>query len=186
MTSLLLLSLLLPSPQIERLGHRSFRVREAAYKKLSQMGPSAAPCLLIYSHSPDHEIRRRCDRLLAPYEEEMAERQSRSLLPTRYPKIPWMDFDIDYNSHFLGQARAAYWSKQPKAVDDRNLGIGPPHWPEYRLATRLWVKSQLLQRRPVAEIRETLDALANQEISWIRLNRMNYKPPLELPKGWKE
>src|SRR5437870_1068666 len=61
-----------PAPTAEQLigqlGHREFRVREAANKTLLERGMSALPALRKAKDHKDPEVRRRIEALLAPLE----------------------------------------------------------------------------------------------------------------------
>lgn len=66
---------------------------------------------------------------------------------------------------------------------ERVLRCGPPQWPEYQEATRLWVRSRLVQRRPLTEVLDALDALAGSERGWILRHGGDFHPRIRLPKG---
>jgi hypothetical protein len=157
------------SANVEQLGDRSYRRREEAHRALADFGRLAVPHLEKAQASPNPEIARRATLLLGPYEVEIADRRSRELMPTDWPRRPWLDLPEYAMGHYLSLAR----SETSKS--------GAPDWPEYREATRLWVRGCLLQRRPVEEIRSELDRMAEEERSWILRNGANYNPPLKLP-----
>jgi len=162
---------LVPAPHVERLGHRDYRVRAAAQRALASWGRLALPALERAAQShPSAEVRARCACLLRPYAYELADRDSRAVLPSRWPRLPWIDPGcIGGSHHFFGAATP---------------GDAAPDWPRWREATRLWVRSQLLQRRPRAEIVRTLDELAGAERDWIIRWGANYSPAITLPKGY--
>jgi len=159
------------SLNVDKLGDRSFRRREEAHRLLAGCGPLAVRHLQRAQNSPDPEIARRATILLGPYAEQIAERNSHGVLPTSWPRRPWLFLDECEMSHYLSLAR------------ERLSKAGPPEWPEYREATRLWVRSRLLQRRPVEEIRAELDRMASEERGWIIQHGANYNPPLKLPEA---
>lgn len=175
MTAALALLLLLPSPLIERLGHRSYKVRAAAHHSLAAMGRLALPQLERSAREhPDCEVRERCACLLRPYAYEIAEHRARQIKPTRWPRIPWLALYDGRMMEFLAKSRHRLPLER----------LGAPNWREYREATLLWLRSQLLQRRPVAEIVEELDRMATEERAWISANGKNYNPPIPMPKGY--
>lgn len=178
MTAALLLLSLLPlamNPLVSRLGHPSWRTREAAHKSLAALGRLAVPSLEAAAAShPSAETRSRCLCLLRPFCAELADRDSYAVLPTSWPRRPWLNLYDSPITHYLASARGLL-----------TVPAGAPDWAEYREGTRLWVASQLLQRRPLAEIIATLDRLAAAERAWIEANGRNYRPPITLPKGYE-
>jgi hypothetical protein len=157
------------SLNVEQLGDRSYRRREAAHRQLAELGRLAVPYLQRAQSSPNPEVARRATLLLAPYEEEFADRHSHKVLPTDWPRRPWLCLPDYALCHYLSLARQGGGK------------TGPPDWAEYREATRLWVRGLILQRRPAQEIILELDRMAAEERSWILQHGANYNPPLTLP-----
>jgi hypothetical protein len=154
---------------VERLGDRCYAARECAQRRLAAWGRLAVPHLQLAERHPDPEVQRRTAILLAPYAAEIADRRAHALMPTSWPRRPWLS-GCESLTYHLSEAR------------HHVLSTGPPDWPEYREATRLWVRSRLLQRRPVEEIRLKLDRMAQEERWWILQHGENYNPPLKLPQ----
>lgn len=144
--------LLLPLPLIEGLGARAFRHREAAHEALRRLGRLALPHLerAAGSHR-DPEVRRRCLGLLSPFEGEVIEREI-----ARLPCPPlWTGWEAgDHLQRFYEQAmqEAGYEDEYGRWWQVSDVEVR-------RLATRHWLRSQLLQRRPRAEILRTLEAM---------------------------
>ncbi len=185
MYSLLFTSVLalLPSPLIDKLGDKSFKQREIAHNNLSKFGRLALPILeCTYKKTANIEIKRRCYNLLAPYSEEIAEREALKIRPTNWPRIPW--FDINWQTEFGGNQAWKYIEEARKRPNLNKDDLGPPDWWYYREATRIWIKSQLIQRRPLEEIIRALDYFATEERGWIQQHGDEYKPPITLPKGY--
>jgi hypothetical protein len=158
------------SLSVDQLGDRSFRRRAAASHRLAACGRLAVPHLQRAENHADPEIARRVAVLLGPYADEIADGKSREFLPTNWPRRPWISL-YDYSiSTYLSQARETVKK------------TGAPDWPEYREATRLWVRSALLQRRPHGEIQSELDRMATEERWWIIQHGANYNPPIQLPQ----
>jgi hypothetical protein len=155
---------------IDRLGDRNYTRRECAHRQLSAWGRLAVPYLQRAEHHPDPEVQRRAAILLAPYDTELADLRSHLLKPTSWPRRPWLSGCPGPLTHYLSEARRYVPS------------TGPPEWPEYREATRLWVRSLLLQRRPLDEIILELDRMAAEERWWILQYGANYNPPLKVPQ----
>jgi hypothetical protein len=155
---------------VDQLGHRSYQRRAEAHHVLAACGRLAIPYLERAERRGDPEVARRAAILLERYADEMVDRRSRAILPTNWPRRPWLALYDGSVTHYLSQART-----HVKAT-------GAPDWPEYREATRLWVRSLLLQRRPVEEILNELDRMATEERWWILQNGANYNPPLKLPQ----
>jgi hypothetical protein len=155
---------------VDRLGDRSYARREGAQQRLGAWGRLAIPHLHRAEAHPDPEVARRVAILLAPYAREIADARSYQILPSQWPRRPWLTLYNGSVSHFLTEGRSHV------------TATGAPDWPEYREATRLWVRSQLLQRRPVEEIRGELDRMAAEERWWILQHGANYNPPLKVPQ----
>ena len=174
----LALMLLLPYPLTEQMGSRSYRIRHRATNALVAFGKSALPCLELNSKThKDPEVRERCAYLLRPYAYEIAERDSHVILPTSYPRLPW-----------IGIEDWGVWEElEPYLSVAKTKGLKgagqAPDWPEYREASRLWIRSQILQNRPMQEIIDRLDIWTNMEINWIRMHGSEYKPAITLPHG---
>jgi hypothetical protein len=162
----------LPAPLCGRLAAPDFRARESAHRALAGCGRLALPALLrAAAGHPSAEGRRRAECLLAPFEEELADLRSRRIRPSAWPCLPWLAINrLDYagpsQEHYLAPARLAF----PAG--------GPPHYPAYREATRLWVRAQLVQRRPLTEIVRDLDRMVEDELYWhAQCRQPNLEPP---------
>jgi hypothetical protein len=155
---------------VEGLGDRSYRRRDAAHQALASCKRLAVPYLQRAEQHPNPEVARRVAILLEPYAEEIADTHSHAIKPTNWPRRPWLSLYDCPVTHYLAQAR------------EHIKATGAPDWPEYREATRLWVRSLLLQRRPVEEIQSELDRMATEERWWILQNGANYNPPIKLPQ----
>lgn len=158
------------SLSVDQLGHRCYRRRADAQQFLAAYGRLAIPYLERAEKHADPEVARRAAILLDRYTEEIMDRRSRTIMPTSWPRRPWLTLYDGSVTHYLSEART-----HVKAT-------GAPDWPEYREATRLWIRSLLLQRRPVEEIRNELDRMATEERWWILQNGANYRPPLKVPQ----
>lgn len=171
MHALILLCALAPSG----LDHSRHATRAAWSRCLERLPPDVlVPLALRLEHSPRAEVRARARRLLAPFAERIADEESWAVLPSAWPRLPWFSHEPVTFSWWLYKGRRAL----PPEVRE-----GQPDWPEYREATRLWVRSQLLQCRPRAEIVAELDRMANEERSWIVENGRHCSPPILLPVG---
>jgi len=155
---------------VEQLGDRSYRRRDAAHHALASCKRLAVPHLQRAEGHPNPEVARRAAILLEPYADAIADNRSHAIMPTSWPRRPWLSLYDCPVTPYLAQART-----QVKTS-------GAPDWPDYREATRLWVRSMLLQRRPVEEIRNQLDRMASEERWWILQNGANYNPPIKLPQ----
>ena len=169
MTALLILCTLAPAG-LDSPKHATRAAWSRALERLP--APVLVPLALRLERHPAAEVRARARRLLAPYAERIADEESWAVLPSAWPRLPWFSHEPETFSWWLCKGRRAL---PPEARE------GQPDWPEYREATRLWVRSQLLQCRPRAEIVEELDRMANEERSWIVENGRHYSPPVTLP-----
>lgn len=165
---------LAPVLLVPHLGDRSFRARERAHRQLAGYGALARPALELARGHPDPEVRRRAQQLRAPWAEEVADAKSRRILPRDYPRLPWLDYQVvgwpAYN-HWMAEAHKSELKDTERA------------WPIYQEATRLWVRSQIYQKRPRREILDVLDDLVTAERVWIRDVGASYSPPIDLPRG---
>ena len=158
------------SLSVDQLGDRSYRRRDSAQHHLAACGRLAVPHLQRAEYHPDPEIARRAAILLGPYADEIADQRANGFMPTDWPRRPWISLYDCSVSTYLSRAREAIKT------------TGAPDWPEYREATRLWVRSALLQRRPAEEIQSEIDRMATEERWWIIQNGANYNPPIQLPQ----
>jgi hypothetical protein len=142
---------------IDRLGHPRYAQRQAAHRRLAAAGALVRTALERAQAHPNAEVRVRVEQLLAPWQEQRLWVQSGRIRPTVWPHTPWLSLPQYGGSGYLAQARKKLPAK----------GRGAPDWPEYRAATRLWVLSQLRQRRPRDEIVAELDRMADEEWRWI-------------------
>lgn len=133
-----------------------FRHRERAHRSLAALGRLALPALEHGARSGRPEVARRCECLLAPYAVEIADRESYAVRPTRWQYLPWLDCGPHPSKRFVAEAVELGFSN------------APPLWEATREATRLWVRSQLLQRVPRWRIVEHLDGMCWQEKWWIQ------------------
>jgi hypothetical protein len=162
------------SLMIDRLGHGQYRQRAAAHSCLAAAGALARPALEGAENHPVPEVRARVAELLGRWEAERLWEQAGRLRPTSWPRTPWLSLNLPpLDGSYLSQARRKASGK----------GQGAPDWPEYRLATRLWVYAQLRQRRPTAEIVEGLDRMAAEERRWIESQGKLRTPQVRLPEG---
>ncbi len=159
---------------VDRLGDARYCRREMAHRCLAAAGPLARPVLERADNHPTPEVRERVRRLLARWEEERLWEQADRIRPTSWPRTPWLLLP-DHGAYggYLQLARRK----------GAGTGYGAPDWPEYRLATRLWVRSQLWQRRPTAEIVEELDRMAEHESRWLAQHGSRYKAVAASPTG---
>jgi hypothetical protein len=139
-TTLCLLAAL-PAPLTDRLGHRQYRERDRAHRALAAFGSLAIPALERARSHPCPEVRERALRLLYPHAVELADRDARALATFALPEFrEWRATDgWVYDLRF----RWFYAAEHHSPV----------------VTLRLWIQSQLLQRRPRAEILRTLRLL---------------------------
>lgn len=162
---------------ITQLGSPHYRDRARASQELSQLAPLVAPYLEAARKHEDPEVSQRSTLILATYYESVADGLSAKLIPTHWPRRPWLDMlprgypnrkvIID---HYLRQAQ-------------KKIGRqGPPNWRDYRLATQLYTRELLLQHHNPGEIQRLLDQMAELERTWIRKKGRAYSPPLTVPR----
>lgn len=127
---------------LAQLGHPAYRQREAAHRALAALGRRARPALETAECHHDPEVRQRVKLLQEPWAEEDAERDSYN---PKWGPLPWLRCEKTLQDRMFTEA------------SQRVCG-----WIE---ATRLWLKAQLLQRRPHAAIRRDLEAMrANEQM----------------------
>lgn len=162
---------------ISNLDHPAYRTRERAYGVLWVMHPVALPYLEGGQGSQRVEVAARCRELVAKirYGEQAA--WLTRARPKNYPVLPWLDMlPDDYPGRweilqgYLNEARLA-------VVQD-----GPPHWQDYREATRLYLLHLQRQGFKAYQAVELLEQMVVHERAWIQKHRLHYTPNLEEPK----
>ena len=152
MSATLLFLALLPAPLTDRLSARDWRTRERATSALRALGPLAVPALERGLSSPDPETRGRCAVLLRPYARQIAEREA--------ARLPCPPFWARYWLFAEDPVLSRFWDAASVEVDCDLPQLDAAHRPARLRATRLWTVSQLLQRRPRAEILAELEQMA--------------------------
>lgn len=162
---------------ITQLGSPRYRERERANELLHRLSPLAAPYLKAAKQHNDLEIADRSYRILARYYAVRAEHLAEKTRPSEWPRIPWLDMLPD--NHPDRQAVVQYYLAQ---AHEKNCAKGPPHWDDYRLATKLYLQQLFRDQHDADKIRSLLDQMAASEKQWLIKNRDRYNPPLEMPE----
>jgi hypothetical protein len=152
-------------------GSQSFRVREAASKRLEVLSEVAPGVILAGETHADPEIRKRCKTVM----DKWYARHAAELVDALEPAIgwPWCDsltlsctdqngtllelewcrdgWNLADRTRFLAEAQHCEWRKK----DDGSDWYGPTKqyahpWNAWREATRLWMIELIAQRRDVA------------------------------------
>lgn len=138
---------------VAQLGCDDFRVREAAHGCLTKTFPYVY--LLAGEKSADAERARRCKQILDNWHAVNAERLAAETIQ-RFGSCPWM-FPYDYDDcHYL-QAK-------------KQLADGPPDYPAWRLATRLFVADLHRYRVPEGDVFKVLKLFHMEEEKWKQQN----------------
>lgn len=148
---------------ISDLGHDDFYRREAATGALATRGPLVLSLLDRAVSDSDVEIGSRASRL----RRDQLVRLADLIRPSDGGELPWLD-QIDRVSpeeiwYYLWEGRQTL----PPAVQQ-----GGPLWPEYRTATRAWIRDRLAERIEPAEIVRRLDAGQARERAWHAAQRI--------------
>lgn len=130
------------------LGHQSFAVRESAHESLERLGHLAIPALIAAADSSDPERASRSRRLLTRLQ---IETDPTALWLGSFAGLPYADA-IPEMSDCLWDARCQF--------RERGLEIPSGTWPEYRLATLLWLQ----KNGPVDQL--TLSIMAWRSSVW--------------------
>lgn len=145
---------------VNDLGHEDFYRREAATQALAALGPLSFPFLDAALDCPDAEIAVRARRLLL---DAWLRCSDPLVMPTSYPRLPCLD------------ALPEDYPERPLVIDAylrlarlRIIATGNPEWPDYREATRLWVRDQVIGGHRSASLRQLLDRMADKEQTWLR------------------
>lgn len=157
---------------IEQLGSAKFSEREAAFKALRKIGKAAFPLLEKAESHADVEVSSRARKLTAPYHQERHVKLAKTLMPSVYPRCPWIyqgSYSCDLVFSYLGREELASTSN------------GAPDWTRYREATRLHLYDMLRGGSTEKECVAELDRMAQAEIDWINRNGKSYVPPITLP-----
>lgn len=162
---------------IMQLGHPSYRVRVQAHKSLRPLAPLVVPYLKAGCKNDDEEIAVRCKEILTDHYYAVARPLSETTKPTNWPRTPWIDMlPLDYPHR--AQVLSWYLDKAREKIGRK----GPPHWQDYRLATKLLMRSLFEDGKSVKEVVVLLDQMAVIERNWILKNGKNYTPNLVIPK----
>lgn len=162
---------------ITQMGSPRYREREIANCKLQQLSPLVIEHLKAARDLEDAEISLRAAHLVARYFDEVADELSKRIRPTKWPRLPWLDMLPQDHPD-----RQQVIQQFVREAQERIGRKGPPDWPDYRLATQLYVHRLFQMQHHPEQVRRMLDAMAEQEREWIIRNRNKYSPPLELPK----
>lgn len=166
MAALLILAAVLPAPLIDRLALPRFRDRAAAHRALASLGRLALPALERAARShPSAEARARCAVLLRSFAWEIADRDSRGLLPEGdAPVFSWAALE-DEHERWLREAWEGRQEGRERDQDGHHedpVGAALFDPTAHREAVRLWIRAQLLQRRPPGEIRAEIERLRRE------------------------
>ncbi len=141
------------------LGDDSFATREACSVAAAQC-EWVQPYLMAARQSPDIEVARRAERLTEDAERRLTVALIRSLTPPGFDRWPWLDYSLDQVAS--GPVVGLYLGR----VNERCGWIIAEHWPNYRLATELYVRDQLRAGTPFATLREQMHRGAAKEREW--------------------
>jgi hypothetical protein len=126
----------------DSLNHKAWKVRDSAHSALHASGWVSVPLLerlRCQSFSP--EVRERADRLLYRYANELADRDAKELATFNLPEFhAWNNRERNWK-----------WDIRFRTFYTNGNG--------FKDSLRLWVKSQILQRRPRAEILHNLSSM---------------------------
>ncbi len=162
---------------IAQLGAPRYRDRAEASHRLLQLTPVVLPYLEAARAHPDLEVSRRSSIIVANYYGSVADQLAGKVKPAHWPRLPWLDM-LPAN-HPNRKAVIDYYLHQAQQRVGRR---GPPDWPDYRLATQLYVYELFLDQHRPEEVQVLLDQMASAERSWLLQNRSKYTPPLEVPR----
>jgi hypothetical protein len=157
---------------ISQLGSDDFTARERAYKRLNDLLPVAASYLYSAQSHRDPEVAARSTKLYRHWAWQVAE----TIRPSKWPELPWID-SLPYSYPDRYQVIGGYLGAVNCCVGDSQGSGGPPTWPKYREATKLFVYKQLLDGRTIPEIVAILDAMVDHEKGWIKKHRHAFKFP---------
>jgi hypothetical protein len=162
---------------ITQLGAPRYRDRAQASHNLYQLSPVVLPFLEAARDHGDLEVSRRSTIILSTYYASVADRLADQAKPSHWPRMPWLDMlPPDYPDR---KAIIDFYLQQAQTKVGRK---GPPDWPDYRLATHLYVRGLFLEQNRPHEVRRLLDRMAEAERSWLEQNGKKYSPPLEVPR----
>lgn len=157
---------------INQLGAEKFAEREKAFRALKKIGKPAFAALQIAEKSPNLEIAVRARKLAAPFHEERHAKLASEIMPTSWPRVPW----VCIGSYYGGES--SVWVAKAREGGAKD---GAPDWPAWREGTRLLVLDLLRGGKTEQEVRLILDDMARCERAWIEANGAHYTPPIELP-----
>lgn len=147
---------------VQDLGNRRFTRRENAYDQLQRLGSAAWPYLSRGCEDDDPEVSARCRRLLRGMDDEYTWELAGMILPPGCRHHPWLYFEEDAFQDGWNGPTTLRWVEEA----GRKSNSPVQNYRHYRLATRLWVQSQLRLFRSPIEIRFDLAVMANAEANY--------------------
>jgi hypothetical protein len=141
-----------------------------AHQRLRTLLPIAGPTLVHLRNHPDAEIASRVSHLY----EEWAWQVADNIRPSNWPYTPWIDSlpkEYPERSYAIDLYLATVATKPGLA------GNGPPHWNNYRTATKRFIVTLLLEEASVEDVRRLLDTMAKYEKAWIKNHQHSYQFP---------
>src|SRR5262245_52710940 len=116
--TILLLDCLM-SLSVGQLGDRSYRRRDNAHRFLASCKQFAVVHLQRAEDHPNPEVARRATLLLEPYADGIVDSRSYTIMPTSWPRRPWLSLYDCQAIDYLDQARTRL-----------KVALGAPNWPE--------------------------------------------------------
>ncbi len=149
-------------PAVASLDAPRFRVREAVTKGITALGPLARPALLRGLTDSRAEIAARSRWALSLIDyarESYCWKRSGDLLPRGWSHLPWLSLERGYDDPAIqGYLTVAY---QQGVASGWRSG-----WPDWRLATRVWVANHLRDYNAEPWLRDELNRMAWCEAGW--------------------
>jgi hypothetical protein len=149
---------------ISQLGHSQYPIRVAAHRRLAQRLADSDGVLTVHlleeaMQSSHPEVIRRARDLLA---------QFYSLEPSNYAVMPWID---QLPEHWPDRKAIVetYLYRARQLLDN---GYYQSDWPDYRLATSLYVFDLLRQGMPRQAVLQMLDTMVEREKEYRRSRGM--------------
>jgi hypothetical protein len=155
------------------LGHQNWRIREQAMTELWHAGQLYPQVFLIAERSKDAEIQCRGRYLADKYICEHAEELLWLELPTNWDRVPWID-------RLCCNTDPYYWVDQ---CNQKGRLQSDDDWEQWREATLLWLKDQVIARHP--HIRRMIAEMCEAERGYYLNNPHLLKLYLPPPPAFK-
>jgi hypothetical protein len=147
---------------INQLDDASFRKREAAHEYLTRTIAFSWPAVLVHADNPTHEIARRCYSLVSRVPENQYWDYAGRIFLRHCTRHPWLNL-VDEDGYIDTDGMRLFIDSALRRLGMKRVSSGGD-WPEYRVATRIWIDYCLREELPLEHIKAELNRMLTLEI----------------------